>query len=66
MVGMPMLLIKPYDGLSVTFSAMEQKRDASFFSGIEVNENANGYPVYSQPQFGGITQSLPRTDRRHR
>ena len=53
--GHAVLLIKPYDGLSVTFSAMEQKRDASFFSGIEVNENANGYPVYSQPQFGGIT-----------
>lgn len=53
--GHAVLLIKPYDGLSVTFSALEQKRDAAFFSGIQVNENANGYPVYSEPQFGGIT-----------
>ena len=49
------LLIKPYDGLSITLSALEQKRSARFYSGIEINEDANGYPVYSSPQFGGIT-----------
>ena len=54
--GHAVLLVKPYDGLSFTFSALEQKRNARFGgSGTEVTEDANGYPVYSASQFGAIT-----------
>lgn len=56
------LLVRPFDGLSVTFSALEQKRNARFYSGIQVNENADGYPIYSAPLNGGVTRlSLGRT-----
>jgi iron complex outermembrane recepter protein len=52
--GRGALLIKPTDNLSITLSALEQKRSARFYSGIQVDEDAAGYPNYV-PKYGSNT-----------
>ncbi|HVW69199.1 MAG TPA: TonB-dependent receptor [Steroidobacteraceae bacterium] len=52
------LLVKPFDGVSVTLSALQQKRNAQFYSGVQVQPNAAGYPVFSEPMYGNSVTNL--------
>jgi outer membrane receptor protein involved in Fe transport len=53
--GHAALLVTPLEGLSISLSALEQKRSARFYSGIQVNTDATGYPIYSSYINGGPT-----------
>jgi len=57
--GHAALLVTPMEGLSISLSALEQKRSARFNSGnvtgIQVNTDAAGYPIYSSYINGGPT-----------
>jgi outer membrane receptor protein involved in Fe transport len=58
--GHAALLLKPIDNLTITLSALEQKRRADFASAIQVQENANGIPNYV-PVYGENKISLGPT-----
>jgi iron complex outermembrane receptor protein len=50
--GRAALLVKPIDGLSITLSALRQKRDAKYGTGIQsLPLTTGGVPTY-QPRFG--------------
>lgn len=49
--GHAALLLKPLDNISITLSALEQKRNADFRTSTLVNVDANGVPTF-EPTFG--------------
>lgn len=49
--GHAALLLKPLDNISITLSALEQKRNADFRTSTQVTVDANGVPTFT-PQFG--------------
>jgi outer membrane receptor protein involved in Fe transport len=58
--GHAALLLKPIDGLSITLTALEQKRNAEFATGVLVNTDTNGVPNYI-PTYGENKISLANT-----
>jgi outer membrane receptor protein involved in Fe transport len=58
--GHAALLLKPADGVSITLSALQQKRDADFRTSTLVNEDANGVPTF-EPIYGRNNVSLAST-----
>jgi len=50
--GNAALLLKPFDGLSITLSALQQKRHADFSNSVQADFDANGRPDFSKPTYG--------------
>jgi outer membrane receptor protein involved in Fe transport len=50
--GRAALLVKPFDGLAITLSALRQKRDAKYGTGIQSLPTTTGAVPNYQPRFG--------------
>lgn len=55
------LLLKPIDSLSITLSALQQKRHADFSNSIQLAFDADGRPDFSKPVYGANKISLGAT-----
>lgn len=59
--GNAALLLKPIDNLTITLSALEQKRHADFSSSTRVDFDPDGRPDFSKPTFGEDKINLGKT-----
>lgn len=59
--GRAALLLKPVDGLSITLTAMRQKRNAEFSPSIQSEPTTSGLPPTYVPRYGENNISLSTT-----